>query len=255
MNNKKIKCPDCGVEVTNNNIKKHIGSKACLRNQQNKKPIKIQEEWKQLNGKYKCPYCGKEYSRNGISTHIWRNHKEGISHSPNKGKETWNKGLTKESNNSIKKGAETFKRNFKNGKFNIHNKGKKLSKEHRKAVSEGMKKAHKEGRAHNIGTCRWNNKMSYPEEFFTKVIENEFIDKNYTNEYPVGIYSIDFAWVDKKLAIEIDGEQHERPEYKARDKRKDEKLYSEGWDVLRIKWKDMFHETKKWIQIAKDFIE
>ena len=34
-----------------------------------------------------------------------------------------------------------------------------------------MKRAHAEGRAHNIGTCRWNNEPSYPEQFFMKVIE------------------------------------------------------------------------------------
>lgn len=33
------------------------------------------------------------------------------------------------------------------------------------------------------------------------------------------------------------------------------KLAKNGWKVLRIKWVDMFHEPKKYIKIAKDFIE
>jgi very-short-patch-repair endonuclease len=109
--------------------------------------------------------------------------------------------------------------------------------------------------AWNIGKSRWNNEPSYPEKFFMKVIENEFNDKNYINEYPVGIYSIDFAWVDKKLAIEIDGDQHQRfEEYKLRDERKDSFLEIQGWKVLRIVWKDMFNNTKEQIKICKNFI-
>lgn len=56
-----------------------------------------------------------------------------------------------------------------------------------------MKKAHKENRAWNIGKSRWNNKSSYPEEFFIRVIENEFSDKNYIREYPFKRFSLDFV--------------------------------------------------------------
>ena len=89
-----------------------------------------------------------------------------------------------------------------------------------------------------------------------QVIENEFIDKNYKREYPAGIYAIDFAWVEKKLAIEIDGDQHQRfNAYRERDAKKDQFLKEAGWKVLRIVWKDMFKDTKKYIKVAKEFIE
>lgn len=133
-------------------------------------------------------------------------------------------------------------------------KRKKLSEDTRKKISNTMKKAHKEGRAWNIGKSRWNNEASYPEKFFMKVIENNFDDKDYKREYPVNIYSIDFAWVNKKLAIEIDGCQHEKPQYKERDARKDKTLSENGWLVLRIKWKEVSIEPQKWINIANDFI-
>lgn len=123
-------------------------------------------------------------------------------------------------------------------------------------ISASMKLAHKEGRAWNIGKCRWNNKPSWPEQFFMQVIENEFEDKNYVREYPVGLYSLDFSWPHKKLCIEIDGDQHERfIEYKKRDIKKDDFLITNGWKILRIKWRDMFSDTKKYIKIAKEFIE
>jgi very-short-patch-repair endonuclease len=133
---------------------------------------------------------------------------------------------------------------------------RKLSEETKNKLSEAMKKAHSEGRAWNIGKSRWNNEPSYPEKFFKEVISNEFTDKNYETELPFHRFSLDFAWVHKKRVIEIDGSQHERfEEYKKRDERKDQLLKEDGWEVLRIKWKDIFHDTKTWIKHAKDFID
>lgn len=205
--------------------------------------------------KVKCPHCNKEYSKMGIGTHIWRKHGEGKTHDPNKNRVAWNKGLTKETDERVKQFGETYSKRAKEGKIISPWKGKTLSEEHKVKVSEGMKKAHKEERAWNIGMSRWNNEPSWPEEFFMKVIENEFEDKEYINEHPVGIYSLDFAWVHKKKVIEIDGDQHQRfEEYKERDKRKDKFLKKEGWKILRISWKDMCNHTKREIQKCKDFI-
>lgn len=207
--------------------------------------------------KKKCPQCGKEYSNKGISTHIWRAHTvNGKNHKSFAGHIGWNRGLTKNNDERIQKGSDTFFKNLADGKFIPNQTSKPLTDIQRDNVSFGMKKAHKEGRAWNIGKSRWNNKPSYPEIFFAKVIENEFKDKNYEIEYPVGIYSLDFAWVDKKKVIEIDGDQHQRyEEYKSRDKRKDEYLKINGWQVLRIIWKDMYNNTKEEIQKCKDFID
>lgn len=133
-------------------------------------------------------------------------------------------------------------------------KGRKLSINAKEKVSEGMKKAHSEGRAWNIGKSRWNNQPSYPEKFFRRVIENEIDDKNYRTEYNVGIYSIDFAWVNRMLAFEVDGEQHEKPEYKERDQRKDKFLQERGWKILRLKWKEVSNNPKEEIQKLKNFV-
>lgn len=119
-----------------------------------------------------------------------------------------------------------------------------------------MKKAHAEGRAHNIGESRWNNEPSYPEKWFMKVVQNEFEDKDFIREYPFHRFALDFAWVHKKKCIEIDGEQHGRfEEYKQRDRVKDSCLREEGWEVLRLPWKDVFNNPKKYIKISKDFID
>ena len=169
---------------------------------------------------------------------------------------SWNKGLTSETDERIKQRSIKIKSGFESGRLKSIWIGKNLSNEHKKKISESMKKAHSEGRAHNIGECRWNNEPSYPEKFFMEVIENEFINKNYVREKPFGRFSLDFAWCDLKRCIEIDGKQHETDEkQKLRDVAKDKLLHEEGWEVLRIKWSDMFNDPKSWIQIAKDFID
>lgn len=141
-------------------------------------------------------------------------------------------------------------------KMRICGLGRAPSDKTKKKLSESMKKAHKEGRAWNIGKSRWNNKQSYPEIFFEKVINNEFVNKNFKSEYPVSIYSLDFAWIDLKKAIEIDGAQHQRfKEYIERDIRKDEYLKNNGWEILRVKWKDMYNNTKDEIMKCKIFID
>ncbi len=119
-----------------------------------------------------------------------------------------------------------------------------------------MKIAHRENRANNWQDSKQNINESYPETFFKEVIKNNFIDKNYIYQFRFNRFSIDFAWEEKKLAIEIDGSQHERYLTQIKnDKQKEKLLKKHGWKLLRIKWKDMFNNPKKWINIAKDFID
>lgn len=130
----------------------------------------------------------------------------------------------------------------------------------RQKISESMKKAHQEGRAHNIGQSRWNNEPSYPEGWFIKVIENDFIDKDYIREYPFFKYSLDFAWPNKKICVEIDGEQHFRNTAEGlaqqkRDKEKDELLKANGWYEIRIPWSTICLNKTAFISFIKDIVD
>jgi very-short-patch-repair endonuclease len=121
-------------------------------------------------------------------------------------------------------------------------------------ISKGLKKAYQEGRAKGWMSSHSSHE-SYPEKWLKKVIQNEFDDKNYSYDLQVGHYAIDFAWKEKKLYIEMDGQQHERDlKQKESDIRKDEFLKERGWKVLRIPWKQCFKNPKDWIKIANNFI-
>ena len=195
-----------------------------------------------------CLICNKEFSKKGLGGHTWMVHGAGKI----KQRIAWNKGQTKETNKILRNIGQKNSHNLKGRRF--PDRQKPLSQEHRKAVSFGMKKAHAEGRAWNIGMSRWNNNPSYPESYMMKIIENEFFDKKYEREFPVGKYSLDFAWPHLMKCIEIDGKQHEVFEQQNKDKQKDKYLHANGWKVMRVSWKLLCGDTKKHIKEMKEFV-
>lgn len=218
------------------------------------KLILERETWKLEDGRYQCPLCDKISDIRGIRNHLAMSHFG----RPNGmfSKKAWNMGLTKETDKRVKQYSETRKKRLISGEIIPHNKGKSVSEETKKKISNSMKKAVKEGRANGWKNVQKYGKVSYPEKFFMKVIKNEFTDKRYKFQRQFGRFSLDFAWEHLKKCIEIDGQQHHQfQDYIERDTRKDTALKDAGWQVLRIYWKDMFNEPQKYIQIALDFIE
>ena len=244
-------CENCGVEHDGTYGSGRFCSIKC-KSSFNAKKIKhhVCNFKNKKYGNWKCSTCHKIFdTRRNMYAHVKKEH-------PIEPGSAWNKGLTKETDKRIQRYCEKLREEYKNGNVNVWCKGKHLSEEMKHKISESMKIAHKEGRAHNIGESRWNNEPSYPEKWFIKVIENEFEDKNYNRKYPFHGFSLDFAWVEKKKCIEIDGDQHQRfEEYKIRDERKNKKLTEEGWKYLRLIWKDVFTNPKEYIRIAKEFID
>ncbi len=137
-------------------------------------------------------------------------------------------------------------------------KGHKLSEETRKKVSESMKKAHAEGRAGTYPS-RKNCEHSYPEKWLIGVLNRELglvEDEDYKTEYFFHKQFLDFAWPERKLCIEIDGQQHERfVERKLNDAKKDENLKAENWKLLRLKWSNICNNTQECIQQILSFLK
>ena len=86
------------------------------------------------------------------------------------------------------------------------------------------------------------NKISYAENYFITVLTNLGLD--FKREHKVGKYFIDFAFINYKIALEIDGKQHELPDRKEADRIKDIFLTSLGWKIFRIKWYNPFSKNK-----------
>lgn len=91
-------------------------------------------------------------------------------------------------------------------------------------------KEHPEKTAWRMGNFSYVEKI-----FYNFLVENGY-DKKYLiiREYSVFPYFIDFAFVDLKIAIEIDGSQHLEKERHERDVLKDKLLQENGWKIIRF---------------------
>lgn len=92
----------------------------------------------------------------------------------------------------------------------------------------------------------WRRKnMSFPEKCFKKIIEENGIDKKFLiyQEYSVFPFYIDFAFIDIKVAVEIDGSQHLQEDRKKRDEIKDKVLAENGWRVIRFSASEVMYNT------------
>lgn len=98
--------------------------------------------------------------------------------------------------------------------------------------------------------------MSYPEKVFLSYLEESGISDNFLIEREKSVfpYFIDFAFVDLKIAIEIDGSQHLEEKRKKSDEKKDKLLLSKGWRVLRITAKQVLENKRETIDQVNSFI-
>lgn len=78
---------------------------------------------------------------------------------------------------------------------------------------------------------------SYPEKYWKRVFDKFKLE--YTEQYQIHTYQLDFALVEEKIDIEIDGDQHYLDKRITKsDKRRDEYLKNLGWKVIRIRWSE-----------------
>lgn len=154
------------------------------------------------------------------------------------GHAAWNKGLTKDTDERIAKQANTWSSKY-SGENNPFF-GKTHTEETKQKISATQKENYKN--LSRYATVR-EHRISYAEEYFNKI----FVDA--VKQYHVNRYTLDYAWPDKKLYIEVDGEQHYTEEGIAHDKERTDILLAEGWTcAARIRWSSfqaMTDEEKK----------
>lgn len=71
------------------------------------------------------------------------------------------------------------------------------------------------------------------EKKFQEEVENYELVKFMEREYRFEIFSIDFAWPEEKIAVELDGFEYHK-DRKDRDAYKDSRLKNSGWKVERF---------------------
>lgn len=249
----KVECPDCGDMLAETQLERHRGSETCkaggtfetlreesLSHYQN--TSSSISDWKIGEDKYQCPECKEIYCKQGIGSHYWRNHtEEGKEHSPSDGREAWNRGLTKEIDNRVKKYGETFTRRVEQGKIDTSKFGGTNSEETAEKIRSTVKEKVKNNNWHNSvsKTQRYEYKdvildSSWELAYAKWLDENnkqwERVDENFEYEFRGEIknYTPDFYLPNPDKYIEIKGLVREKDKAKWRD-------FSEDLQVLKEK--------------------
>jgi len=244
--NKKV-CEKCKREISLSNYEKHFNSCTGI----------IEKS------KYTiCPYCEREFTRQGINTHIWRMHGEGKNFDPNRGYKTgerivWNKGLTEETSDIIKKKSDALSLRYKNKELIQSIKGKKQTKETKNKISKSMKEYLDKNPDKVPFKLNHSSKISYPEKYFKLVFFKENIDLKY--HLQVNRFELDFYNEEKKRYVEIDGEQHyKKDKLIDKDIVRTNFLQEKEWLGFRVRWKNYqklsLEERKKIIEEIRVFM-
>jgi very-short-patch-repair endonuclease len=98
--------------------------------------------------------------------------------------------------------------------------------------------------------------LSYPEKIFKEKCEELKLNEKYLiiRERSVFPYYIDFAFENEKIAVEIDGSQHELESRKQNDIKKEDLLISQGWRVIRFTAKEIQTNSNSCFEKLNSFI-
>lgn len=127
----------------------------------------------------------------------------------------------------VRNKSEASKLHFKK------NGGRKLSEEIKKKISRSRIKYLMEHPDKVPYIINHSSKKSWPEQVFENALKSAGID-GWEFRYRNGIYEYDFAFLDKKIDVEIDGGTHKTDKVIQIDKRRDKFSKENGWKVIRF---------------------
>ena len=100
------------------------------------------------------------------------------------------------------------------------------------------------------GARRQRRDMTLPEVILWQALRKQANGLKFRRQHPSGVYILDFFCSDARLAIEVDGEAHNRGDRPARDQARDAWLRAAGVETLRIPASDVLTDADasvRWI--------
>lgn len=236
-------CKELVCQFCNKVFKRHcalaVHERACKQNQ-NRMPLtnhKCNLPYNPKPGGWNCRFCKLNFrTRKELNNHISSVHN-------GKGIQIHSKDLRKCS--FCNKEWETTLEGFKlHERYCIENPNRVVPKSH--PISEDVKKRISEKQKENYkGKSRFNIDRSqepYSEKYFREWLEKENIE--YKKNFHVDRFFLDFAFPDKKIYFEVNGEQHygkmyNGKDYQERDKERTAILKSLGWIcIATVRWSE-----------------
>lgn len=239
-----MKCPLCGRSFNSGKQLSHhkfYCSQKTLEERTSKSFNELQDD-------LFCQFCNKQcHSRNSLL-----NHERACKLNPNRvewhlvhyntSHPAWNKGLTADTDERVAKFTTSI-----NKYYETHDGcwlGKTHSEESKLKIGAGVKQSLINNPDMVPYKRNHSSQESYPETYFKDLFEKENINLIY--HYRINTYELDFCDVNKKIDIEIDGEQHYLDsKIIESDKRRNEFLESQGWKIIRIRWSQFKKETEE----------
>ena len=87
-----------------------------------------------------------------------------------------------------------------------------------------------------------HNPTETEKKLWSRLRNRQLSGAKFRRQQSFGPYILDFYCAESKLAVELDGGQHNRPERAAHDKHRDEYLKQEGVTILRFWNNQLFDE-------------
>lgn len=197
---------------------------------------------------WKCKHCQKEFE--GLNPSEKANHSRWCDNNPKKEEYLIKLGKTRNkiSEESRLNQSRKVKIAWEKGAFdNIKHdgfKGKTHTLEVRKRISEGQKKWIKNNPEKHV----WNiskNKSAPCEEFKSKLRNLGFqFEEEYMPLFPERYFSIDIAFPEIKLGVEINGNQHyyKNGELKEYYKERHFLIEKAGWKLIELPFKEIYKD-------------
>ena len=197
-------------------------------------------------GTWVCKFCSTIFrTKKELYFHLHTEHQELMGTYRNKGGCAWNKGKTKESDERLLKASNTLKERYKSGEIIGSFLGKHHSEETKKKLSEKQKEYLKR----NPDKHPWKKLSKFKSEPCERLKEilksqqikfkEEFSDNTWEHNY-----SIDIALPEKKIAIEVNGNQHYNNDGTMKEYyvNRENYLKSLGWTVYQLHYSLIYNE-------------
>lgn len=187
-------------------------------------------------GTWKCKYCLEVFlTRKSLKDHMHKFHKHECIHCGQKFDKSCQLGSHVIHCKKNPKYQEI--KNTISSKISVAFIGKTLSDNHKKKISNSMKKFFNDHPDRVPYLLNHSSKESYPEQYFRTAFQNENFPSFVQDKYVEG-YFLDFAFENSKQYIEVDGEQHYTDQkIVEHDKIRYEILNKTEWKcICRIRW-------------------